>query len=63
MKKFGWAYLGCGWIAHITADQIQSSEICTVVSAWNRTYEKAEAFAEKYGCKAYKTIGTMLWPM
>lgn len=56
MGKFGWAYIGCGGIAHITARELVKTEDQQIVSAWNRTHEKAEAFVEKYGGTAYRTI-------
>lgn len=56
MSRFGWAYLGCGSIAHITAGELSRTDDNRIVSVWNRTYGKAEAFAKKYGCTAYRTI-------
>ena len=56
MGKFGWAYIGCGSIANTTAKQICKSENNRIVAIWNRGYEKAEAFAKKYGGKAYRTV-------
>ncbi len=56
MSKFGWAYIGCGSIANTTAKQIFRSENNRIVAVWNRGYEKAEAFAKKYGGKAYRTV-------
>ena len=56
MKKFGWAYIGCGGIAHITASELIKTEDNEIVAAWNRTQEKAEAFVKKYGGKAYPTV-------
>lgn len=55
MNKFGWAYIGCGGIAHTTAKELVKTEDQQIVSAWNRTYEKAEKFVQKYGGTAYKT--------
>ena len=49
MSKFGWAYIGCGSSAKTTAKQIFRSENNRIVAVWNRGYEKAEAFAKKYG--------------
>ncbi len=56
MKKFGWAYIGCGTIAHTTAKELVKSQDNEIVAVWNRTYEKAEKFAKKYGGKAYQSI-------
>lgn len=55
MKEFGWAFIGCGGIAHITANELIKTPGQKIVSAWNRTYEKAVDFSEKYGCTAFAT--------
>ena len=55
MGKFGWAYLGCGNIAHTTARELIKTEDQQIVAVWNRTHAKAEQFAKKYGAVAYKT--------
>ncbi len=54
MKKFGWCYIGCGGIANTTAKELVKSENNRIAAVWNRTYEKAEAFAKKYGGTAYR---------
>ena len=56
MKKFGWAFIGCGGIAHITALELVRTKDNTIVSAWNRTASKAESFVKKFGGTAYATI-------
>ena len=56
MKKFGWAFIGCGGIAHITALELVRTRDNTIVSAWNRTASKAESFVKKFGGTAYSTI-------
>ena len=56
MSKFGWAYLGVGDIAHGTAKQLRKSENSEIVAVWNRTYEKAEKFAKKFGGTPYHTF-------
>ena len=56
MKKFGWAYIGCGNIAKTTAKVLSKSDGHEIVAVWNRTQDKAERFAEKYGGIAYATI-------
>lgn len=55
MEKFGWAYIGCGGIAHITAQELVKTEGQYIVSAWNRTHEKAVDFVFKFGGTAYDT--------
>ena len=52
---FGWAFLGCGSIAGQVADELILEEGQKLVSCWNRSTERAEKFAEKYGCRAYST--------
>ena len=56
MKKFGWCFIGCGGIAHITALELVRTKDNEIISAWNRTGEKAESFVKKFGGKAYSTI-------
>ena len=52
---FGWAFLGCGNIAGQVADELVKEEGQKIVSCWNRSPERAEQFAQKYGTKAYAT--------
>lgn len=54
MEKFRWAYIGCGSIADKTASDITKGNH-QIVSVYSRNYEKAHAFAEKYGAAAFKT--------
>lgn len=56
MGKFGWAFLGCGGIAHTTARELIKTKDNRIISAWNRTPEKADTFVKKYGGTAYTTI-------
>ncbi|GEK88256.1 Predicted dehydrogenase [Alkalibacterium putridalgicola] len=55
MKKFGWAYIGCGGIARTTAEELVQTEDNEIVAVWNRTQSKAEAFAEEFGGTVYDT--------
>ena len=50
---FGWAFLGCGNIAAQVADEVIGEREMKIVSCWNRTLPRAEAFAEKYGSRAF----------
>ena len=50
---FGWAFLGCGNIAAQVADEMIGEREMKIVSCWNRTLPRAEAFAEKYGSRAF----------
>lgn len=55
MGKFKWAYLGAGNIAKTTAKELCNGDTNEIIAVWNRTFEKAEAFAEQFGGKAYAT--------
>lgn len=48
MKKFRWAYIGCGNIAYHTADDIIKGDH-TIATVYGRNMEKAERFTAKYG--------------
>ena len=48
MKEIKWAVLGCGVIANEMAVALQKNGK-NIYAVGNRTYEKAAAFAEKYG--------------
>lgn len=56
MQKFGWAFIGCGGIAHTVAKKIIKDGGHKIVSCWNRTQPRAEKFAAKFGCKAFQSI-------
>lgn len=56
MKKFRWAYIGCGGIAATTAEEILRSGEHEIVAVWNRTRRKAEAFAERFGGRVCDSI-------
>ena len=53
MEKFGWAFLGCGGIAHTVANQLKGAGDMEIVSCWNRTQGRAAKFAKKYGAEAF----------
>ena len=53
MSDFRWAYIGSGGIAKSTAMNISKGNH-KIVSVYSRTYEKAKAFAEKYGATAFE---------
>lgn len=54
-QKFRWCFIGTGSLAKIVATQLNKSGRHEIVSAYSRSYEKASAFAKKYGGKAYHT--------
>ncbi len=55
MAKFRWCFIGAGDLAKTVANQLNKSGRHQVVSVYTRNYEKGQAFAEKYGGKAYPT--------
>lgn len=55
MSNFGWAFIGCGGIAEITAKELLKTGKGRIVSVWNRTHDRAAAFVRKYGGTAYAT--------
>ena len=59
-KTFGFAIIGTGAIAAIHAKAIAAIPNATLLAVYNRTKEKAEAFAETYACKAYHSIDELL---
>lgn len=52
MQRFNWAYIGSGGIAESTAREIVKGNH-RIVSVYGRNFEKANAFSEKYGAKAF----------
>lgn len=61
MKQLNWATLGCGVIANELA-QALSKEERTLYSVANKTHEKAQAFAQKYGIsKVYDNIDDVFY--
>ena len=52
---FGWAFLGCGNIAEQVANELVNEAGQRIVSCWNRSPERAQKFAVKYGSRAYRT--------
>ncbi|MBR2315851.1 MAG: Gfo/Idh/MocA family oxidoreductase [Clostridia bacterium] len=59
MDKFRWAYIGSGSIAATTARSIlKGDHEITVV--YSRNFEKAQAFAKKFGGKAVETLDELL---
>ncbi len=55
MQKFKWCFIGLGDLAKTVATQLGKSGRHEIVSCYTRNYEKAVAFAEKYGGVAYDT--------
>lgn len=59
MKKFRWGYVGCGSIAQSTARSILKGNH-EITAVYSRNFDKAKAFAEKYGAKAYEGFDKLL---
>jgi predicted dehydrogenase len=55
MKNIGIGLLGAGDVADLHAEAINGLFGANLVGLWNRTPEKGEIKAAKYGCKTYKT--------
>lgn len=55
MRKFRWAYIGCGGIAVTTAKELIKGKENEIVAVWNRTESRARDFAAKFGSKVYPT--------
>lgn len=54
-----WAFIGAGGIAGEMAEALSASGR-QLYAVWNRTKERAERFAEKYGAKVYADCDEML---
>lgn len=53
MEKFHWCFIGVGGLANTVAKQIIGTGRHEIVSCYRRNKEKNEAWAKKYGSKAY----------
>lgn len=53
---FHWAFIGAGWIARSVAQQILASGRHKIDTVYNRTFSKAQSFAEKYGVRACESL-------
>jgi UDP-N-acetyl-2-amino-2-deoxyglucuronate dehydrogenase len=58
--KIPTAILGCGRVAHIHAKALVTLDDSRFVAVWNRTADRARAFAERYGVTAYDDIDEMV---
>ena len=54
-KKFGWAFIGAGDIAHKVASEIVREGSGRIVSVWNRTASRAQSFAAAFSATAFRT--------
>ncbi len=59
MDNFRWAYVGSGSIAKNTARSITKGQH-SISAVYSRNFEKAKAFASKYGANVYKSFDELL---
>lgn len=55
MEKFRWVIIGCGSIANKVASELVKYKEFEICAVWNRTKQRAEQFAKKYGGKVFNT--------
>ena len=60
MKSYKIGIIGAGVIADFHAQAIQAMEGAELVAAFARKDEKAQAFADKYGCSGYSDLNEFL---
>ena len=60
MKKIGIGVIGCGLMGGIHAECYAREKNCEIVGFQNRSREKAEALAKKFGGKVYGTVAELL---
>ena len=58
--KIGFGIIGLGMISETHAAALQNQEDCYLYGCFNSKKEKADAWAEKHGCKAFYTLEDML---
>ncbi len=59
-RKYGFAIIGTGAIAHIHASAILSIESAQLLAVQSQTFAKAEEFAIRYGCQVFDNIDDLL---
>ena len=60
MKSYKIGIIGAGVIADFHAQAIQAMEGAELVAAFARKDDKAQAFADKYGCSGYSDLNEFL---
>ena len=58
--KYGFGVIGCGMIANFHAKAIEAIEEAELVACFDRSAERAQAYAEANGCKAYSDLDEFL---
>lgn len=56
----GFGIIGTGMISKFHARAIGDTRVAKLVACYNRTPEKAEKFAEEFGCQSYDSLDAML---
>lgn len=59
-RKFGFAIIGTGSVAHVHARAVKDMDGAELVGVYNSTMAKAETFAKEYGVKCYPAIDALL---
>ena len=60
MEKIKTAIIGTGKVGHLHAAALQKAPASEFIAVWNRTFERAQTFAERYGIKAFHDIEEMI---
>lgn len=60
MKTIGVGVIGCGLMGGIHAECFANEKGCRIVGFQNRSRDKAEALAKKFGGKVYATVAELL---
>ena len=60
MKSIGIGLIGAGDIADLHAEAINGLAGAELIGLWNRTAEKGEAKAKKFGCNTYASVDELL---
>ncbi|MFH1006798.1 MAG: Gfo/Idh/MocA family oxidoreductase [Candidatus Latescibacterota bacterium] len=58
--QIGFGIVGCGMIAPVHADVLKDVENGHLVAVCDKAEERAQPFAEKYGCPYYTDLAKML---
>ena len=59
-EKIGFSIIGCGGIANFHAKAVLGIEKAQLIGVYDYSFEFAQKFAEKYNCKAFRTVEELL---
>ena len=59
-EKIGFSIIGCGGIANFHAKAVLGIEKAQLLGVYDYSFEFAQKFAEKYNCKAFRTVEELL---